>query len=127
MDKFFRERDKINIPKERGDRLRISSTDGKPYNLVKSGEVYSLNIDAVKRIKKFIEILSGFTGWNFKEDNWLWSNLILYNFTKDDFESNKKRINNATFQELMSKNPLSWAMTSGANIEYTLEEPDKLP
>ena len=94
---------------------------------MKSGEVYSLNIDAVKRIKKFIEILSGFTGWNFKEDNWLWSNLILYNFTKDDFESNKKRINNATFQELMSKNPLSWAMTSGANIEYTLEEPDKLP
>mgnify|MGYP001595502321 CR=1 FL=1 len=47
---------------------------------MKNGEVYSLNIDAVKRIKKFIEILSGFTGWKFKEDNWVWSNLILYNF-----------------------------------------------
>lgn len=38
----------------------------------------------------------------------------------------KKTITIQTFKDFIEKNPLSWAMTSGDNIEYTLEEPDKL-
>jgi len=34
---------------------------------------------------------------------------------------------NKRFNELIEKNPLSWAMTSTLAIEYTLEEPAKLP
>ncbi|MFA5061428.1 MAG: hypothetical protein WC494_03895 [Candidatus Pacearchaeota archaeon] len=127
MDKFFRERDKINVPKERGDRLRISEKDGTPYNLEENGENYNLNKNAVDRIKKFVNTLSNFTKWDFKEDNWTWENFNLFRFTKGDFKGQKKRINGNNFNELMSKNPLSWAMTSGDNIEFTLEEPDKLP
>lgn len=126
MNGFFRERDSISIPKERGDRLRISDTDGSPYNLEKGKNSYFIKKDSVERIKKFIKILSRFTGWKFKDENWSWDGFELYRFTKNDFESNKRRINNKNFAELMSKNPLSWAMTSGTNIEYTLEEPDKL-
>jgi len=50
----------------------------------------------------------------------------LFIFTKGDFKGQGKRVNGNNFNELMQKNPLSWAMTSGDNIEYTLEEPDKL-
>lgn len=127
MDKFFRQRDEISIPKERGDRLRISESDGSPFNIYKNNGTYSLNSDAVKRIKQFIEILSNFTGWEFKEENWSWDGFDLFKFTKRDFKADSKNVNGSNFNELMLKNPLSWAMTSGQNIEYTLEEPDKLP
>jgi hypothetical protein len=35
MDSFFRERDEISIPRERGDRLKISNKDSSPYNIEK--------------------------------------------------------------------------------------------
>lgn len=127
MDKFFRERDKISVPKERGDRLRISTSNGSPYNLITEESVFKINERAVERIKKFIKILSAFTTWKFKESDWRWNNFKLYRFSKSDFVGDKKNVNGQTFNDLMSKNPLSWAMTSGQNIEYTLEEPDKLP
>jgi len=79
-----------------------------------------------KRIIKFIKILSQLTGWIFKENQWTWSNYKLYKFTKLDFANRKIRLNNGTFNDFMSKKPLSWAMTSGQNIEYTLERPDKI-
>ncbi len=127
MNKFFRHRDKINIPRERGDRLRISLKDGSPFNLEKDEKTYSLSESAVQRIKKFIGILSSFTGWNFKEENWLWNNFRLYKFTKSQFTSRQGAgFNNSTYMEVINKNPLSWAITSGTTIEYTLEEPDSI-
>ena len=127
MDKFFRDRDEITIARERGDRLRISQKDGTPYNLEKHNSTYFISEEAVNRIKRFIQILSKFTGWKFKQENWLWKNFDLFRFTKRDFKGNNKRVNSQNYTELLNKNSLSWAMTSGGNIEYTLEEPDRLP
>ena len=128
MDAFFRERDKISIPRERGDRLRISNTDGTPYNIIEEGnETYKLNENAKDRILRFIKNLSDLTKWDLKEYSWTWTNLKLYNFTKRDFSRDNRRVNNQNFDSFIINNPLSWAMTSGQNIEYTLEEPDKLP
>ena len=128
MDGFFRKRDMISIPRERGDRLKISNTDGSHNNLIKNEDgTYSLKEDAVNRITKFIKILSEFTGWIFKEEKWLWNNFNLYKFTKRDFKRDNLNVTNANFKNLMLRRPLSWAMTSGQNIEYSLEEPDKLP
>jgi len=77
-------------------------------------------------IEKFIKILSDLTGWKYNQSNWTWENLKLYKFTKGDFTGKKIRLNNKTFEKLLSKKPLTWAMTNGQNIEYTLEKPDKL-
>lgn len=126
MDEFFRRRDEISIVKERGDRLRISETDGSPANIEKQNSFYKVNSEARKRIEKFIKILSNLTGWKYNQDSWTWENLKLYKFTKGDFEGSKIRLNNKTFEKFLSKKPLTWAMTSGQNIEYTLEKPDKL-
>jgi hypothetical protein len=46
----------------------------------------------------------------------------VYKFKKGTIVPSNKR-----FNELVEKNPLSWAMTKGQAIEYTLEEPDLLP
>jgi len=126
MDEFFIKRDEISIIKERGDRLRISKTDGSPANIEKSNKFYKINFEAKERIERFIKILSDLTGWKYSCDDWTWENLRLYKFTKGDFAGSKIRLNNKTFEEFLSKKPLTWAMTSGQNIEYTLEKPDKL-
>ena len=127
MDEFFRKRDKISVPKERGDRLRISENDGTYYNLEREDKTYKLNDEAVERIKKFIQIMADFTKWEFKEKNWSWKNFDLFKFTKFDFQSANLKVNGNNYKEMIDKKPLSWAMTSGQNIEYTLEEPDKMP
>lgn len=127
MDDFFRQRDKISISRERGDRLRISNTDGSPANCVLSSEcIYQINQEAIQRIERFIHILEKFTLWKYDISAWSWDQLCLYQFTKQDFKGMGNRVNGKTFKEMIEKNPLSWAMTSGDNIEFTLEEPDKL-
>ncbi len=126
MDEFFKKRDEISIPGERGDRLKISSIDSNPYNILKKGSFYEIDFGAKNRIIEFIKILSSLTTWKYKEKSWLWDNLDLYKFTKRDFKKDGKRLNNANFDNLISKNPLSWAITSRGNLEYTLERPDKL-
>ncbi len=128
MDNFFRRRDAISISKERGDRLRISNKDGTPANIEKisSGNCI-INSDAKKRILDFMQILSDLTEWEYKKHDWFcWEDMKFYQFKKGDFKSDKKTITIQNFKEFIEKKPLSWAMTSGDNIEYTLEEPDKL-
>lgn len=126
MDGFFRKRDAISVIKERGDRLRISETDGSPTNIEKYNNSYKMKPEAKERVEKFIKILSDLTGWKYAQGNWTWLDLKLYKFTKDDLAGKKIRLNNRTFEKILSKNPLTWAMTSGQNIEYTLEKPNKL-
>ncbi|KKS35068.1 MAG: hypothetical protein UU95_C0005G0031 [Parcubacteria group bacterium GW2011_GWC2_42_12] len=126
MDEFFRKRDEISVVKERGDRLRISEADGSPANIEKHDESYKINLEAKERIEKFIKILSGLTGWQYNQNSWTWENFKLYKFTKGDFTGKNIRLNNKTFEEFLLEKPLTWAMTNGQNIEYTIEAPDKL-
>lgn len=127
MDDFFRKRDEISVSKERGDRLRISGTNGESYNIEPEvGEDKKINEEAKNRTIAFLKILSDTTGWVYKPQSWLWNNFSFYKFTKGDFTGAGKRLNGGTFEDLLKRNPLSWAMTSGDNIEFTLEEPAKM-
>jgi hypothetical protein len=128
MDNFFRKRDKLSIKNERGDRLRISNTNGTPINIenIESGTC-NINPEAKARIIDFIKILSDLTKWKYKKKQWLcWEGMKVYHFTKGNFKDDRKTITIQAFREFIEKKPLSWAMTSGNNIEYTLENPDKL-
>jgi hypothetical protein len=127
MDDFFRKRDEISVRRERGDRLRISAKDGEPFNVENdSDESSRLNEEAKNRTIAFLRILSDTTGWTYKPQAWRWNKFSLSKFTKGDFAGAGKRLNGKTFEEFLNKNPLSWAMTSGHNIEFTLEEPSKM-
>ena len=127
MDNFFRSRDEFSIPRQRGDRLKISNTDGSPCNIISEGEKYAIENTAKERIIGFIKLLSKLTGWEYKEEHWCFGGLQKHVFTKNDFKGNNWNVTNANFNQFIQLNPLSWAMTSGQNIEYTLEEPDSLP
>lgn len=126
MDDFFKKRDEISVVGERGDRLKISETDGSPTNISKRDSFYDIRLEAKERSERFIKLLSILTDWEYIENQWSWSGLVLYKFTKSDFAGRGISLNIRNFEELMSKKPLTWAMTTGQNIEYTLEKPNKL-
>ncbi len=129
MNEFLRERDAISISRERGDRVTITlrGGEGVPYNLVIEEEnFYLFNEEAKRRAEKFLALLSKLTGWKYNQQDWSWNRWRLSKFTKGDFTGAKIRLSNRTFDEFIKKNPLSFAMTSTQNIEYTLEKPDYL-
>jgi hypothetical protein len=119
---FFSTLRSINNDKRGGDKIKISDSSGNPINFNKINDSFCL-IDVEKeRIIKFLKILGELTGWKFISEKWIFDNFSIYKFKKGNLVPSNQR-----FNELMEKNPLSWAMTSGQTIEYTLEEPDKLP
>ncbi len=126
MDSFFRERDKISIPRERGDRLKISNKDSSSYNIEKINSNYKINDDAKRRIELFLKMLSRDTGWKYQKNKWNFDNFNYLQFTKSDFKSRGWTIKKDNWNKMLNLNPLSWAMTSGDNIEFTIESPDKL-
>ncbi|MBI4672891.1 MAG: hypothetical protein HY741_14650 [Chloroflexi bacterium] len=128
MDHFLRRRDELSIPRERGDRIAITLRGGDqlPHNLEKRGEGLAFRAEPKARGESFIRILAELTGWEYKSERWTWENWRLYQFTKGSLGGDTGRLNNGTFRTLMSKQPLSFAMTASNTIEYILEEPDQI-
>lgn len=131
MDDFFRKRDGISVKTdngdERGDRLRISTKKGEVCNITLNGKgTYSINVHAQERICRFLTLLSTTTTWNFDIEKWFFNDMQLSTFSKSDFQSRDWKLTNVNFQQMMHLNPMSWAMTSGLNIEFTLETPSLL-
>ena len=91
-------------------------------NLEKQNSSFSISKEQIETAEKFLNILGGLTGWKFIKDKWNFEDLSIYKFKKGSITPSNQR-----FNELIEKNPLSWAMTSTLAIEYTLEEPAKLP
>lgn len=126
MDMFFRERDSISIHRERGDRLKISNTDSSPFNISRDGHNYKIDSNAKERCIMFLKLLEKNTKWAYNHSHWCFEDMNLMQFTKSDFTSRRWSIKKDNWKSLMEINPLSWAMTSGNNIEFTIETPDKL-
>lgn len=125
MYKFYRERDGISVSGETGDQLKLSQSNGDPFNITKHTTEYSVDKGARSRAERFVRMIGGLTGWHYEEKSWpCWENLSLYRFTKDRNE----KLTGAFFNQLTTtKNALSLAITGGKTIEYTLETPDQLP
>lgn len=123
MDRFWEARDALSIPVQRGDRIAITRRggDGGPHNLeLRPNGLYDFDTEARLRGEAFLSLLAQATGWQYKPANWSWGSWRLSIFEKG-------RIENLTipkFDELMASNPLSFAITAGRRIEYTLDPQD---
>jgi len=111
--------------KRTGDKLKISNPNGDPINLVDNQYLFDIHTTEKIRMEKFITSISKYVDWTYISENWCWDNFRLLKFTKGDF-SKPPALSNVTFTSLMNKDPISMAMTSGNNIEYTLNGPDVL-
>lgn len=126
MDNFFKKRNKFKFKNERGDKLFISNKNGEPINIIERDGELILKEDRTNKIKGFIETLSEYTGWSYIDDNWVWNNFDQFIFNKGQLGKKPKTLTILNFNELMEKNPISWAITANNRLEYTLEDKDKL-
>jgi hypothetical protein len=129
MDDFLRQRHAISVPRERGDRIAVTlrGGEGTPHNLAREAGLYTLRADARARGERFLSLLATSTRWEYRPASWTWGGWDLYQFEKQDFASEGVRLNNSTYNVMVLKSPLSLAITSTANVEYTLERPDQMP
>ena len=114
---FFTQISEISENRNGNDKIKISNTKGEPVNPKMSGKTCELNEEEKQKSEKFLKILSGLTNWNYKKENWQWDNLKIYQFSKFAIKPN-----NRNFEVMIAKNPISWAMTSGLAIEYTIDD-----
>lgn len=119
---FFERLRQINDGSRGVDKIKISNSSGEPINLVKNKDLFSISQEQKETADKFLNVLSELTGWDYQKERWTFDNFSVYKFSKGSVKPSNQR-----FNELIEKNPLSWAMTSTLAIEYTLEEPSKLP
>jgi len=114
---FFAQISEISEDRNGNDKIKISNIKGEPVSVKISGDFCELDEEENKKSEKFLKILSGLTEWNYKKENWQWDNLKIYQFRKSII-----RPNNRNFEAMIARNPISWAMTSGLAIEYTLDD-----
>ncbi len=114
---FFEKVQNITQNSKRGnDKIKISDTKGMPINIEKHNGMFSIAAEEQFKSTSFISVLSDLTGWRYKQSSWIWNNFQLKKFNKGII-----RPNNKNFESIIKKKPISWAMTSGLNIEYTLD------
>ncbi len=117
LNDFFEKIQSITQNNKKGnDKIKISDTKGKPINIEKDNGTFSITASEQLKCISFISILSDLTGWQYNQSNWVWNNFQLKQFNKEII-----RPNNKNFVAMIRKKPISWAMTSGLNIEYTLD------
>jgi hypothetical protein len=128
MNSFFEERDEITdkAKKERGDKLVISNKNSSHRNFKFEHGLYHFELDTKEKCLKFLKLLEKHTKWKFKTEKWNFEKFRLMQFTKSDFAGRKWSVTKNNYKKFLDLNPLSWAMTSGLNVEFTLEHPDKL-
>ncbi len=126
MNDFWRTRDEISVSGQRGDRVGITNRGGRGevINMVANGDWFDFDAQARARAERFLELLAEKTGWRYERSWWTWGPWRLRRFTKRDFKQTKKSVRGETFAEMLASEPLSFAMTSNDNYEYTLEQPD---
>ncbi len=118
---FFARIGGISEKRKGNDKIKISNSKGDPMNIIKKDIYYEIDKEEKQKAEKFLRILSELTKWEYNKNNWQWSNLKLYRFIKGNIKPN-----NRNFEAMIKNNPLSWAMTSGLAIKYTIDEKNLL-
>lgn len=124
MYDFYHERDAISVTNERGDRLRISTNDGAPFNLMEMGKECAIKPEAKERAERFTRLCGTLTGWDYDHREWTcWEGLSLYRFTK----KMNNHLSGTVFKKILRQCVISFAVTAGHQIEYTLPHPHRFP
>lgn len=97
-----------------GDKIKISDLRGNPFNLDPASQI--LKQAAQKQGQSFIQMLADRTGWVFTPTLWSWRPYEIFQFQKGSIKPGKARYN-----ALLAQNPISLAIISRNDIEYTID------
>ena len=143
LKKFFEMRDTYNASgyfngtdfvqggnnKRTGHKIKITTSQGLPINLVKSGSIFNIHETEAQRVRGFIQEVAEMMGWQYLDEKWNWENFNPTAFQKgmlsSDNSNGSPNLNNKNYIALFDKNPFSLAMTASNRIEYTIESEDQ--
>jgi hypothetical protein len=97
-----------------GDKIKFSNGKGELINFNKKKQ--SFEYDTIEQAEKLLRLLVSKTGWEYISDNWSWNDLSHFYLKKGMIKPSQGR-----YDQLMTSNPVSLAMTSTLGIEYTLD------
>ena len=112
MQNFFDMLREICSPRQGSEKLKLVKVESDGDSL------YKIETEERDKTINLLKMLAKQTSWSFVEQNWSWRNLKRYEFDKQALEptsSFQKR--NALLEEHA---PLSYAITAGNRLEYTL-------
>ena len=101
------------------EKIKLSDREGRPSeHIVQEENQIYLAGDEVKKSGNVLGMFATLTGWEYNERNWVWKNFECFQFIKGMLEgtTNFKKRN-----ELLAKNPISFAITATNRIEYTMD------
>lgn len=113
LNNLFFELRKLNKGKRGGDKIKISDKSGNLINF--NGNQFEQNTK--EKALSFLGILEKKTSWKYVDVSWHWGQFDIYTFQKGIIKPSQGR-----YDELMLKNPLSLAITSGNTLECTLDK-----
>lgn len=105
-----------------GHQLRTTNPKGAIINLSKTDDKLEVHTHERERVEGFIKELAKSMHWEYLPDKWTWGNFVHKKLTKGALSDKTKRLNNASYVELMQKNPFSLAITASNTLEYSLED-----
>lgn len=97
-----------------GDKIKISDSRGHVANINETSG--AMRPETIQQAKIFLGILAEKTGWAFDEPKWHWGPYDIMKFQKGSVQPGKSRYNT-----LLAQIPLSFAIISRADIEYTTD------
>lgn len=108
LESIFKEFKEIGNGKKGGDKIKLVDIDVNTGKFSESLKIQTLSL---------LSFLSNQTGWKFIEENWSMDELIIVNLVKGI----EQKLNNTNFTDILSKCPISFAITGTKQLEYTKE------
>lgn len=114
LNELFGELRLITEGKRGGDKIKFSNGMGELINF--DEKKMSFESNTIKQSEKLLRLLASKTGWKYTSDNWSWNNLSHFYLKKHMIKPSQGR-----YDQLIKNNPVSLAMTSTLDIQYTLD------
>lgn len=114
LNNLFGELRLISNGKRGGDKIKFSNGKGELVNFNETEKTFDRG--TIGKSLKLLHLLADKTGWEYMPDNWSWNNLSHFDLKKGLIKPSQSR-----YDQLMTNNPVSLAMTSTLGIEYTLD------
>ena len=106
-----------NIGGNRGtEKIKISERGGEQaVSVIKDVDQIYIEKSETEKSEKILKMFADMSGWVYKRENWTWGNFTHFQFDKNTLKTTgfKKR------NELLEKNPTSFAITATDRMEYT--------
>ena len=103
LQSIFKEFNKIKVLKNRGDKISLKNISEQDVSFV--------------NFHPLLNVLSGYTRWNFNSEYWK-----LEELEKRIFDKKIENVQGKRYKEIIEeKVPISWAITANKRIEYTVD------